>query len=180
MKGALVLALWAALACGPAAADIDESAYQAGDAVKDQAARGRLLRQLEQEAEAERRREREQAEAERRIEAERQAREAARPLSERLAEHHCTACHTAENYATKGHTWLGWRLVVARMVWLNDAAIPFDDRGLIADHLAQAHPASPDDALWEFAYTLSGGLALLGLPWAALLLLGQGRRKYRR
>lgn len=179
MKGAMALAFWLALACGPAAADIDDSAYQAGDAVKDHSQQLRLRQQLEKDLEAERLREREEEENRLRAEAERQAREESRPLPERLTERHCTACHGDENYTGKGHTWLVWRLVVARMVWLNDAPIPFGVRGLIADHLAQAYPASPDDEWLEFVYTGAGFLALLSVPWAILLLLGQGRRRRR-
>lgn len=176
MKRALALALGLLLTGAPALADIDNSAYEAGDALRDPGHRQRLESQFERDADAERRRA--EAEAARAQEARElaRAREAARPYPERLTEEQCTRCHGADNYTTKAHTWLAWRLVVARMVWLNDAPIPFEAQGLIADHLARAYPAAPGNEVVEFAYALAAILPILVAPWAFFLMLGRSNQ----
>lgn len=175
MRRLFALAMGALLFCPPAGADIDNSAYEAGGVVRDPRERTRLERQLRQEEEAGRRRAAEEAARAEQERLEAAAREAARPYPERLTEQHCTICHTAENYASTSHTWIGWRLVVARMVWLNDAPIPFDAQGIIADYLAEAHAARREDQLIEFAYVAMALIPFLVAPWVVLLVLGPGR-----
>jgi hypothetical protein len=152
-----------------ARADIDESAYEAVGSVRDERERQRLQVQFAAEAEAERRRLAEEEAVLARARAEVEAREAARPFPERLTKQKCTLCHPADNYTTKHHTWLTWRLVVARMVWLNEAPIAMDEQSVITGHLAAAYPARGEEIVTEY-----------GLPVAALVLLGgiawRGRR----
>jgi hypothetical protein len=161
MRWRLVLAIWVVLLVAPPAnADIDESAYQAGTALQSEAERRHRDATLAAEREAEKQRAAEAALASERAQAERLAHEAARPHPERLTEQHCTRCHPAENYTAKGHTWLVWRMVVARMVWLNEAEIPLEVQSVITTHLAAAYPASSVTILAEYGFP-SAVLALL-------------------
>lgn len=156
-----MLMLMLSLHTAPTRADIDESAYAAGGSVRDERERQRLQAQFAAEAEAERiLRDAEDA-ARARAEAEAQAREAARPYPERLTAQRCTLCHPADNFTTKHHTLLYWRLVVARMVWLNQAPIALEEQSVIASHLAATYPARGEEIVTEY-----------GLPAAALALLG--------
>ncbi len=150
-----------ALHATPVRADIDESAYEARGSVRNEQERQRFHAQFAAEAEAERRRIDEAEAARARAEAEAQAREAARPYPERLTRQKCTLCHPSDNYTTKHHTWFTWRLVVARMVWLNEAPIAMDEQSVIVGHLAAAYPARGEEIVTEY-----------GLPAAALVLLG--------
>jgi hypothetical protein len=177
MRRLLALAAGAMVFSQPAGADIDNSAYDAGGAVRDPRERTRLERQLRQDVEADRRRAAAEAKRVEHLRQEAIAQNAARPYPERLTEQHCTLCHTAENYTAKRHTWLGWRLVVARMVWLNDAPIAFDAQGIIANHLAETYVALPDEEVAEFAAAAAAIIPILVAPWAGLMLL-HGRRSY--
>lgn len=164
-----VPALVAALLALPAGADIDESAYQANGAVSNERERKRLQREFAaQRAAADRQAQAESAAAQQTAAAAR-ARDAARPYGERLTEQRCTACHPAGNYAAKRHTRLYWRLVVARMVWINEAPVAADERAVIADHLATAYPAAMDEQFAEY-----------GLPLMTLAMLAGAARIGRR
>lgn len=150
MRRSLVLALWLMFSTSAAVADIDESAYEAVGAVRSDQERQRLHQQFAAEAEFERlRREAEDAAAAK-LRAEELAREASRPYPERLTRQHCTVRHPADNYSSKHHTWLTWRLIVARMVWLNEAPIPPEAQALIADHLAATYPARGEERVVEY------------------------------
>lgn len=144
----------------PARADIDESAYEAGKSVHSERERQRLQARLADEAKAERRRAEADAAAQTRAQAEAAAREAARPYPERLTKRQCTVCHEASNFSPWRHTWFVWRMVVARMVWINDAAIDAESQGIIAGYLADTYPAGPEERIVEY-----------GLPVALLALL---------
>lgn len=176
MRRYAILALLAMSFSLPPRADIDESAYEAVGSVRSERERQRLQRQFAAAAEAERRRAAEEAAAQARALAEARAREAARPYPERLTEQQCTRCHPADNYTTKHHTRLYWRLVVARMVWLNEAAIPPEAQGIIADHLAATYPARGEEIITEYGLP-AVALALLGsVAWIGRRYLRKGRR----
>jgi hypothetical protein len=149
------------LVCGYAAADIDSSAYDAGGVIRSDAQRQALQRQFEIEREAEAARE-----AARLAELEQQraaaaAREAARPWPERLTEQRCTLCHPATHYSAQRHTWLGWTLVVKRMVHLNKAPIPSEEHPVIVSFLLAEYPPAAADTLIEY-----------GAPPLMLVILG--------
>ncbi|CAA7616384.1 hypothetical protein [Magnetospirillum sp. SS-4] len=177
MRWGLLVAAWLALSPSPARADIDDSAYQAGEAIRDEERLRRLRGDIEAEREQERRRAIEAAAEAGRIHAEAQAREAARPYPERLTGQACTQCHAAENYTANRHTWLVWRLVVARMVWLNEADIPPDAQALIASHLAASHPASPGEAFVEYGVPVASVLIVAGLIWGGRKHVAAKRRR---
>jgi hypothetical protein len=149
MKGFLLTALLALLA-SPLCADIDESAYEAVGAVRSERERQRLQKQFAVEAEAEHRRIAEEDAALARAITAAEAAEAARPYPERLTRQQCTLCHPAGHYASKHHTWLYWRLIVSRMVWLNEAPIPADAQATIVNHLAATHPARGEEIMLEY------------------------------
>ena len=149
----------------PAQADIDESAYEARGSVRNEQERQRFQAQFAAEAEAERRRIDEAEAAWARAEAEARAREAARPYPERLTGQKCTLCHPADNYTTKHHTWLYWRLVVARMVWLNEAPIAVDEQSVIASHLATAYPARGEEVVTEYGFPAAALVLVGGIAW---------------
>lgn len=137
------------LACTNAAADIDSSAYNAGGIIRNEAQREALQQQFELERQAEAAREAARiAELERRL-AEAAAREAARPWPERLTEQRCTLCHPATHFSAQQHTWLGWTLVVKRMVHLNKAPIPPEEHAVIVGYLLAAYPPAAADTLIE-------------------------------
>jgi hypothetical protein len=172
MKGWLMLVLWMMTMLSlpaDADADVDESTYVAGGAVRDDRQRQRLQTQFAKEAEAERRRTEAAAEAAARA----QAAAAARPYPVRLLEQRCTPCHAATDYAERRHTWLYWRLLVARMVWLNEAVIPAEEQGVIAGHLAATQPAGRMERLIEYGGP-AGIIALLAA------LIWSGRRLWQR
>lgn len=162
---AMVMALLAL----PAGADIDESAYRAGGAVSSERERKLLQREFAAQRAAEERQAEAESAAARQAAAAARAREAARPYGERLTEQRCTVCHPAGNYAAKRHTRLYWRLVVARMVWINEAPVAADERAAIADHLATAYPAAMEEQLAEY-----------GLPLMTLAMLAGTARIGRR
>lgn len=167
--GAMLIAL-------PASADIDESAYEAGKSVRSERERQRLQAQLADEAAAERQRADAEAAEEARAWAEATAREAARPYPERLTRRQCTVCHEASNFSTRRHTWIAWRIVVARMVWINGAAIDAELQGVIAGYLADTYPAGPEERIVEYGLPVAL-LALLALMvWAGRRLLAWRRR----
>ncbi len=156
----------------PLHADIDESAYEAVGAVRSDEERRRMLANFARDIDAERQREAEEAAERERERAEALAREAARPYPERLTAQRCTLCHSPENYTSKHHTWLYWRLVVARMVWLNAAFIAPEEQTVIAGHLAAAYPARGEEIVSEY------GLPILGL--ALLSGMVQVARRFRK
>lgn len=169
MRGFLLTILLALLA-SPLHADIDESAYEAVGAVRSERERQRLLKQFAAEAEAENRRIVEEEAALARTIAAAEAREAARPYPERLTRQQCTLCHPAENYTSKHHTWLYWRLVIARMVWLNDAPITPEAQATIATHLATAYPARGEEIITEYGLPAIALALLSGAVWATCRL----------
>ena len=176
MKRVLFLVLWILPQVQSAYADIDESAYEAVGAVRNEQKRQRLQAQFAAEAEAERRRAEEEAARAQRERDEANAREAARPYPERLTKQQCTLCHPAENYTEKRHVWLYWRLVVARMAWLNGAPVAPEEQGVIASHLAAAYPAR----VQEYAIEYGGPPAALALLAAAVRLGKRLWAKFRR
>lgn len=164
--GAMLIAL-------PARADIDESAYEAGKSVRGERERQQLQAQFAGETEAERQRAEAESAAEARAQAEATAREAARPYPERLTKRQCTVCHEASSFSTRRHTWSVWRIVVARMVWINGAAIDAESQGIIAGYLADTYPAGPEERIVEYGLPV----ALLALMvWAGRRLLAWPRR----
>ena len=160
----------------PASADIDESAYEAGKSALGARARQRLQAELAAEAAAEHMRAEAEAVAEARAQAEAAAREAARPYPERLTRRQCTVCHEDSNFLPRRHTWIAWRMVVARMVWINGAAIDMKSQGIIAGYLADTYPAGPKERIVEYGLAV----VLLALPalmvWAGRRLLASRRR----
>lgn len=166
---ALVLAVLAL----PAGADIDESAYKAVGAVGSERQRRLLQREFAAQRAAAERQAAAATAAAQAAAAAASTRDAARPAGERLTEQRCTICHPAGNYTAKRHTWFYWRLVVARMVWINEAPVAADERAAIADHLATAYPAAIGEQLVEY-----------GLPPMLLALaagaVGIGRRLWLR
>jgi hypothetical protein len=171
-----VAAIVGAGLCGSVIADIDSSAYDAGGAIRSEAQREAMRRQMDAERAAEQRREAEAAQREAELHAQREARQAARPYAERLLEAHCTACHGTANYADKRHTVLGWHLVMLRMRYLNGAVIDAEDLGLIRDELLRQH--GPTRAEWVIE---SGALGLAlaaaaALPWLLRRMLRRRRR----
>ncbi|MDO8934079.1 MAG: hypothetical protein Q7U97_16935 [Rhodocyclaceae bacterium] len=161
----------------PANADIDESAYEAVGAVRTERERRRLQQQFETDTVAERRRAQTEEAALARAIADEKARDAARPYAERLTRQQCTLCHSAENYAAKRHTWLYWRLVVARMVWLNDAPIARDAQNVIAGHLAMTYSAHPQERLVEYGLPVAELTLAAGMVWAGQRLVAGWRRR---
>ncbi|WIM06404.1 MAG: hypothetical protein OHM77_03710 [Candidatus Nitricoxidivorans perseverans] len=161
-----MLAIWMMLCALPARADVDESTYEAVGAVRGERERQRFRVQFMRELEAERRRAEIEAAEVARIRAEAQTREAARPYPERLTEQRCTLCHPAENYTSKHHTWLYWRLVVARMVWLNEAPIAEGSQAVIAAHLAEVYPARGEEIVIEYGLPAIALAMLSGAAWA--------------
>lgn len=161
-------------AAGPAAADIDISEYEPPGALGSARQRAQMREGIAADIEAERRRAEQQAERERREREAGAAREARRPYAERLTEQRCTACHTARNFADVRHTWLGWRLVVARMVWLNGAPIPLQEQSVITGHLAASRPAD------SFTRVIENWIPLLLVAIAASTPVVLGRLRARR
>lgn len=161
-------------AAGPAAADIDISEYEPPGALESARQRAQLREGIAADIEAERRRAEQQAERKRLEREAAAAREARRPYAERLTEQRCTACHTARNFADVRHTWLGWRLVVARMVWLNGAPIPLQEQSVITGHLAASRPAD------AFTRVIENGLPVLLIAIAASTPVVLGRLRARR
>jgi hypothetical protein len=170
---AFAMAICAMLYCAQSLADIDNSAYEAAGAVRDKGEQQRLKQQLERDIETERQRAAADAERTETARQEALARKMSQSYPERLTEQHCTSCHTADNFTTKGHTWLMWRLIVARMAWLNDAPVPFEAQNIVADYLMRAYPVAPENEITEFAYILAALLPILMVPWAFFLLLGR-------
>lgn len=158
------------LACTSAAADIDSSAYDAGGIIRSEAQREALQRQFEIERQAEVAREAARlAELERRL-AEAAAREAARPWPERMTERRCTLCHAATNFSAQRHTWLGWTLVVKRMVLLNKAPTPPEEHAVIVGYLLATYPPGATDYLIEYGVpplllAMLGAAGYLALRW---------------
>lgn len=176
MRQCLPLIIGAMLITLPVRADIDESAYQAGKSVHSERERQHLKAQLADEIEAERRRVAADIAAEARVQAEVAAREAARPYPERLAKRQCTVCHKATNFSTQRHTWIAWRMVVARMVWINGAGIDLESQGIIAGYLADTYPAGPEERVVEHGLP-AVLLALMALlAWAGRRVLAWRRR----
>lgn len=165
MRFCVVVSVGIALHAAPVLADIDESAYEAVGAVRGERERARLKRQFDIQRAAEAAEEERTREEARKAEAEVQARQAARPYDERLTERTCTVCHAAENYAGKRHTWLYWRLVVVRMVWVNDAPVSAADRGVIAGYLARAFPARGEEQVVEYGLPLAAVGVLAAVAW---------------
>jgi len=176
MRQCLPLIIGAMLIALPAYSDIDESAYEAGKSVRSERERQRLQAELADETEAEHQRAEAEAAAEARAQAEAAAREAARPYPERLTKRQCTVCHEASNFLPQRHTWIAWRIVVARMVWINGAAIDAESQGIIAGYLADTYPAGPEERIVEYGLpaALLALLALMG--WAGRRLLAWHRR----
>jgi len=166
MRRGLALALWLMLSPSVVVADIDESAYQAIGAVRSDRERQRLNDQFSTEAELERRRREAEDGAAAQFRAEEQAREAVRPYPERLTRQHCTRCHPADNYSSKHHTWLTWRLIVLRMVWLNDAPILPQAQALIAEYLAATYPERDEERVVEYGVPILTLILLTGMGWA--------------
>lgn len=157
--GALVGVLLLSGIAGPSLAEMGTADYAAEGTSISAGERQEMLDAFQAEAEATRARE---------LEAERleQARLAARPPSEVLVEENCTLCHDAGNYNQAGHTLVGWLGVIARMEWVNGAELHSGQRLMIARHLAEAYPASPNQAVLEIGGVV--GIALtpaLGLWW---------------
>lgn len=165
MRRIVTLSLLMMLPAMPLRADIDESAYEAVGAVRSEAERRRMQSEFAKQIETERQRRAATEAAQQQARAAALAREAARPYPERLTEQQCTLCHPAENYTSKHHTWLYWRLVIARMVWLNDAPIPADVQAIIANHLAAAHPARGEDIITEYGIPAAVLTLLAGMAW---------------
>lgn len=163
----MALTLLVALFAAPLHADIDESAYEAVGAVRGEAQRQKMQAELAREITAEQQRAAEEAAAMEKIHAESVAREAARPYPERLTEQQCTLCHPAENYTSKHHTWLYWRLVVARMVWLNEAPVTPEAQTTIVAHLAKTYPARGEEIVTEYGLPAIMLALLSGTAWAA-------------
>ena len=84
-------------------------------------------------------------------------------IRERLAERHCTRCHAAADYADVRHTALFWWLVVARMVWVNEAGIPFAEQRAIVGHLAGRQGADAAGAALEYGSVAAPLLLVAGL-----------------
>jgi hypothetical protein len=160
----------------PASADIDESAYEAGKSVYGERERQRRHEELADEAAAERQRAEAEAAAEARAQAEAAAREAARPYPERLTRRQCTVCHEAGNFSTRRHTWIVWRIVVARMVWVNGAAIDAESQGVIASYLAETYPAGPEERIVEYGWAVALLTLMALVVWAGRRLLDWRRR----
>jgi len=178
MRFRVALAATIAIHAGPAAADIDESAYRPAGAVRSERERERLKKQFDLQRAAEAAAEERRLEETGKAEAEARARYAARPYDERITERTCTLCHAAGNYSGKRHSWLYWRLVVARMVWINGAPVPAADRAVIAGYLARTFPATAAERVVEYGLPLAavGVLAAAGLTgwrlWARRLAGG--------
>lgn len=171
-----LLVIGAMLVALTAHADIDESAYEAGKSAHSESERQRLQAELADEAAAERQRAEAEAAEEARAQAEAAAREAARPYPERLTRRQCTVCHEASNFLPRRHTWIAWRIIVARMVWINGAAIDEESQGIIAGYLADTYPAGPEERIVEYGLPVAL-LALLALMvWAGRRLLAWHRR----
>jgi hypothetical protein len=154
-----------ALLALPAGADIDESAYKAGGAVGSERERQLLQREFAAQRAAEGRQAAAESVAAQQAATAARARAAARPYGERLTEQRCTVCHAAGNYTAKRHTWLYWRLVVARMVWINEAPVAPAERVIIADHLAAVYPAAMDEQTAEYGLPLMTFGMLAGAAW---------------
>lgn len=158
------------LACTPAAADIDSSAYDAGGTIRGEAQRKALQRQFELERQAEAARETVRRAEMERQRAEAAAREAARPYPERLTEQRCTLCHPATHFAAQRHTWLGWTLVVKRMVHLNKAPIAPEEHAVIVGYLLATHSPGATEYLIEYGVpplllAILGGAGYFALRW---------------
>lgn len=173
MSFAWGLAVLMTMLAMPAAADIDESAYQAGGSVRSEREWARLQLEFAAQRAAEHEQARQSLAAAEHAAAAARARDAARPYAERLTEQRCTVCHAAGNYSAKRHTWLYWRLVVARMAWINDAPVTAAEQGVIASHLAVAYPARLDERAIEYGLPLLAAGLLAGTTWI-------GRRLWRR
>lgn len=171
-----LLVIWAMLIALPARADIDESAYEAGKSTYSERERQRLHEELADEVAAERQRADAEAAEQVRAQAEAAAREAARPYPERLAKRQCTVCHEASNFSTRRHTWIAWRIVVARMVWINGAAIDAESQGIITGYLADTYPAGPEERIVEYGLPAALLAFLALMVWAGRRLLAWRRR----
>jgi cytochrome c5 len=152
------------LSTPPVLAEMDSADYASGQALSSPAERERAGAHIEAQRRAEiERKAAAQAEAEAarmRIEAER----ARRPYAERLLEARCGACHAPDSLADTRHTRPGWYLTVARMRFLNGAAISHDEAMALTAHLAREQPASRGGALLEYALVLLLPL-MLGAGW---------------
>lgn len=166
MKRSFVWGLWLFFCASIAIADIDESEYKAVGAVRSDKERRRLNSQFNADAEVERQRIEIEEKAAELARAKKLAREAAIPYPERMTNQHCTRCHPAENYNTKHHTWLAWRLIVLRMAWMNDAPIPFGIQDEITDYLVSRHPARGEEIFAEYVLPLLALMLLAGMGWA--------------
>jgi len=170
MKRWLAL-LFIVMAAGTVDADIDESAYEAGGALSSPREQRRMRERIAAEIEAEHRRAALQAEARERTRAEAAAREAARPYPERLTAQRCTGCHASDHFENQRHTWLGWRVVVARMVWLNGAPIEAREQSVIAGHLTATHPPDVETRILEYGLPPALVTAIAGVVFAGCHLL---------
>lgn len=173
----LVGLLYLGMAICPAIADIDNSAYEAVGVVRNEKERRALQRQFEAERAAE-------AAREAALEAERQkerhaaaARQAARPYPERLTQQRCTQCHQATNYANQRHTWIGWTLVVKRMVHLNHAPIPAEEHPVIVDYLVETYPAATEEGIVEYGLPLVALALVAGIWWTGQRLMRRWRHQ---
>lgn len=171
-----LLVILAMLIAPSARADIDESAYEAGKSTYSERERQRLHEELADEAAAERQRAEAEAAAAARAQAEAAAREAARPYPERLTRRQCTACHEASNFLPRRHTWIVWRIVVARMVWINGAAIDAESQGIITGYLAETYPAGPEERIVEYGWAVALPTLMALMIWAGRRLLDRRRR----
>lgn len=166
-----VSALLGACLCRSATADIDSSAYDAGGAIRSEAQRESMRRQMDAERAAEQRREAEAAQREAELQAQREARQAARPYPERLLEARCTACHGAANFNGKRHTRFGWWLVVLRMRHMNGAYLEAGEQGVILTELARRHGPSSVEWGLEYGALAVAVVALPMLGWGGLRLV---------
>ncbi|MDZ7663334.1 hypothetical protein [Thiohalophilus sp.] len=171
-RGACALLVWL---CSPVPvlAEMDAEQYQSREGAPTAEERERLRAEIAAEREAARRREAaEQAEREA-ARQRRQAIEAAQPAGRRLYERRCLGCHAPEALAQTRHTRPGWYLTIARMRWLNGAAVSGKEARVISGYLTKQQPLEGWQRPGEYGLIALLPLGLAGVGYG-------GYRWYRR
>ncbi|HEY0837158.1 MAG TPA: hypothetical protein VGE72_24820 [Azospirillum sp.] len=167
--------LLAALSAQPAGAEMDAGQYEVREAVRSDAERAAIERQIAVERAREQARLAEEEARAREDERQRREEEERRPFPERLLAARCTACHASAYFDGKRHGRLGWQAVILRMTQLNGAELAPGERDILVTHLLDRQPPSTMRTVAEVALTAGTILFPLGLFGGVALCLRHRR-----